>query len=97
MATAKKNALLEALSGSVGNLILKQYQYGLVVSKRPDRSKVKLSAPQKKANGKFKKAVAYAQSVLKDNTLQKIYIKKLKNGQSIYHAALSDYIKTNKV
>ena len=95
MAIAKKNALIEALSGSVGNVILKQYIYGLVISKRPDRSKVKLSAAQKKANTKFKKAVAYAQSVLKDPSLQKIYKKKLTKGQSVYHAALSDYIKTN--
>jgi len=96
MAIAKKNALIEALSRSVGNVILKQYSYGLVISKRPDRSKVKLSTPQKKANTKFKKAVAYAQSVLKDPALQKIYKKKLTKGQSVYHAALSDYIKTNK-
>ena len=96
MAIAKKNALIDALSGAVGNVILKQYQYGLVISKRPDRSKVKLSVPQKKANAKFKKAVAYAQSVLKDTALQKIYKKKLKKGQSLYHAALSDYLSTNK-
>lgn len=59
----------------------------------PDRSKVKLSTKQKKANKRFQQAVQYAKSVLADPTLQRQYAKEVKKGKSLYHIALSDFLK----
>jgi hypothetical protein len=96
MARLKENTLLQGMSGTLSTILLKQYSYGTVISKRPDRSKVKLSPLQKKANKKFKEAVAFAKSVLKDEAKKKAYKKKLKSNQTIYHAALADYLKNHK-
>ena len=97
MAKAENNVLFNGISGKYGNVILKNYSYGTVISKIPDRSKVVLSVKQKKANSVFKEAVAYAKSVLADPKLQKQYKTKLKKkGSSLYHIALSDYLKKSK-
>jgi DnaJ-class molecular chaperone len=64
-----------------------------VISSVPDRSKVKLSKKQKQANTKFKAAVIYAQSILRDPEKRKAYAKKLKRGRSVYHAALAEYLR----
>jgi hypothetical protein len=48
MARLKSNVLVEGFSGRIDRLLFKQYKYGTVVSKMPDRSKVKLTANQKK-------------------------------------------------
>jgi hypothetical protein len=95
MARLKSNVLVEGFSGRVDRLLFKQYKYGTVVSKMPDRSKVRLTANQKKANKRFQQAVQYAKSVLADTTLHKQYAKAVKNGKSLYHAALSDFLKQN--
>jgi hypothetical protein len=93
MALITKGKLAHGFSGRLGNLLFKQYQYGTVVSKMPDRSKVKLSANQKKANKRFKLAVQFAQSVLANPALQKPYAKEVKKGRSLYHVALADFLK----
>lgn len=93
MARVKNNVLIQGLSGRIDRLLLKQYRYGTVLSKMPDRSKVKLSAKQKKANKRFQEAVQYAKGVLKDPPMHKLYAKELKKGKSLYHAALSDFLK----
>lgn len=87
---------MQGMSGTLSTILLKQYSYGTVISKRPDRSKVKLSPLQKKTNKKFKEAVAFAKSVLQDEAKKKAYKKKLKRNQTIYHAALADYLKNHK-
>jgi hypothetical protein len=46
--------------------VLRQYAFGIVVSKAPDRSKVK-------ANSRFKEAVKFAKAVLADPEKQKTY------------------------
>lgn len=46
MAKAKLNALLEQLSGTIDNWVIKHTQHGTVRSRRPDMSRVKWSAAQ---------------------------------------------------
>ncbi|MFM7487680.1 MAG: hypothetical protein ACKO13_12280 [Cytophagales bacterium] len=96
MARVKSNVLIEGFSGRLDNLLFKQYRHGTVISKMPDRSKVKLSTKQKKANKHFQEAVKYAQQVMKTPALHKQYTKAVKKGQSLYHAALSDFLKQSK-
>ncbi len=93
MARLKSNVLVEGFSGRIDRLLFKQYKYGTVLSKMPDRSKVKLTANQKKANKRFKQAVSYARSVLADVSLQKQYARQVKSGKSLYHIALADFLK----
>ena len=96
MARVKNNVLVQGMSGKLGGLLLKHYSYGTVVSKIPDRSKVKLSVSQKTANKNFKEAVAYARAVLADTLQHKKYAKEVKKGKSLYHAALADFLKRKK-
>jgi hypothetical protein len=93
MAKIKSNVLVDGFSGRLQDLLFRQYDHGTVVSKMPDRSKVKLSLKQKKANKRFQQAVQYAQSVLADPVLQKQYAKEVKKGRLLYHIALSDFLK----
>ncbi len=93
MARIRRNKLLEGLSGKIGNLLIKIYDYGTVVTAKPDRSNVKLSAKQREANAHFRKAVEYAQSVLQDSSKHPAYSKEFKMGKSLYHVAIADYMR----
>jgi hypothetical protein len=92
MARITSNPIIEGLSGKVGNLVFKNYKSGTIISALADRSKVKLSAKQKKANKSFKEAVAYAKAVLADPKKSAHYKKLLQPGKSIYHTALAAYL-----
>jgi hypothetical protein len=97
MARTNKNPLLKGVSGKIGDqLVIKQYSYGTVLSAAPDMSNVKKSGLQKKEQGKFAKAVAYAKSINNNPVKKTAYAKKLKNGQDVYHAAIQEYYKKNK-
>jgi hypothetical protein len=92
MARQKQNVLTHGLTGNVyGQLIFKQYSYGTVVSKIPDRSKVVLSEKQQASTGTFRKAVAYAKGVLKDPVKYAEIQSRLAEGKAVYHAAIKEY------
>lgn len=89
---------MQGSSGRVGEWILKTYRYGTVISKIPDRSKVKLSAKQKKANKTFQEAVKYARAVKNDPEKSQLIKKRAaRKGVSVYHFALSEFLKGNKL
>jgi hypothetical protein len=96
MGKINRNIVMKGASGSLGDITFKQYSYGMVFSKRPDRSKVTLSDKQKQANERFKAAVAYAREVQADPEKTKEYQRRLKPGQKVYHAALSDHMKLSR-
>ena len=97
MARLGKSSPLNQLSGAVGKqLIFKQYKYGTVVSAYPDMTRVKRSGMQKMKQSIFADAVAYAQSIIHDRVKKKAWEKKLKKGESVYHAAIKYYMKRNK-
>jgi hypothetical protein len=98
MGKLKSNSLIEGMSGQVNRVLIKQYPYGTVISKMPDRSKVKLTRHQKKQNSNFQQAVAFAKSVLADAAKRQAYEKKArKEKRSVYHVALSDFLIKNRV
>jgi hypothetical protein len=98
MARVKDNLLMEGASGQLAGMLLKKYRYGTVISKMPDRSKVKLSVKQKKANKTFQEAVKYARAVKNDpEKSQAIKKRAARKGSSVYHFALSEYLKGNKL
>lgn len=94
MARQKQNVLTHGLTGNVyGQLIFKQYSYGTVVSKVPNRSKVVPSKKQKASTDRFRKAVAYAKQVLKDPVKYAEYAASLPQGKTVYTQAIAEYFR----
>ena len=96
MARIPKDSLLKDLSGTIGKqLVFKVYEDKTVVSRYPDMSRVKPSMWQKENRSLFKKAVAYAQSIIRDSEARQAYAAKLPEGKSVYHAALKEFMQKN--
>ncbi len=94
MARSNDNPLLIGLRGKIAEgIVIKQYDYGTVISKMPDMSRVKKSPLQKLYQGKFAKAIAYAKSIIRDKKKKAAYAKKLPKGKTVYHAAIKEYLK----
>ncbi|HTP10708.1 MAG TPA: hypothetical protein VMP08_20785 [Anaerolineae bacterium] len=90
MAKVKKNALIEGLSGSIGDLVLKQARSGTTyVARKPtfpdDRQ---FSAAQLAHQRRFKAAAAYAKQAVQTEPLYAALAKK--TGQPVYNVALAD-------
>jgi hypothetical protein len=102
MAHLANNSPLQGLSGRVGNVIFKYYPQldngkgKTVVSKLPDMSGITASPRQEVRRGVFRQAVAYAKSVIRDPEKKAAYEQVLKPGQSVFNAALSNYMKRQK-
>jgi hypothetical protein len=97
MGKVKNSLLVEGLSGKLDQILLKNYKYGTVVSKMPDRSKVKLTNHQKGLNKNFQQAVAYARSIINDPAKKKQYEKQARRKHtSVYHYVLAQYLKGKK-
>ncbi len=95
MARQKRNAVTQGLSGKInGQLLFKQYSYGTVVTKIPDRSRVILSEKQKSCNSTFRQAVAYARTVLNDPLKKAEYELGLTDGKTVYHTAIAEFLAT---
>ncbi len=96
MARINGNILLHGASGHIGKqVVIKQYAYGKVLSKFPNMSNIKPSKKQEEKRSKFSDAVAFAKGILKDAAKKTAYKKKLKPGQTVYHAALKEYLLLN--
>ncbi len=97
MARTKKGTLLNDMHGALGKQwVVKQYAYGTVITAYPDMSRVKTSKLQQLKQGVFAKAVAYAQSIIRNPEKKKAYAKKLKKGQRVYNAAIKEYLEKHK-
>ncbi len=93
MAIQKRNAVTQGLSGKVnGQLLYKQYNYGTVVTKIPDRSRVVLSQNQKSCNSKFRQAVEFARTVISDPIRKAEYESRNSDGKSVYHTAIIEFL-----
>jgi hypothetical protein len=94
MAISKNNPLLKGAHGKLGDtIIVKQYGDKIVISNYPDMSKVKPSDLQKEKRRKFKNAVTYAKAVMDDPRRSAILKKKLKKNQTVFLAAISEFMK----
>lgn len=88
------NLLVSHASGSIGKqLVFKNYNGKTVITSHPDMSKVKWSKLQEKKWDWFAEAVAYAKTINNNPAKKAAYKKKLKKGQSVYHAAISEFMK----
>lgn len=94
MAIGKINALFKELKGALGKqIVIKQYRGKTVVTAYPVHVKRKPTPLQKLYRDDFAAGVKYAQVILKDKAKKKIYEKKVKSGQSVYHYAIAEYKK----
>ena len=94
MAHSTNNPVLEGFSGRIGTLVVKRYPNGkIVLTKMPDMSSVKQSELQKIYQSKFAEAVKYARAAKRDPLKKAAFEKVLKDGQDVYHAALSSFLR----
>jgi hypothetical protein len=97
MATSN-GLLVKGMSGAIGDeLVLKQYKYGMVVSRYPDMSKVKASTLQKENRNLFRDAHYHAQGINRDPVKKAAFKKTMKKGEtSVYFVALTRYMNDHK-
>lgn len=93
MARQERNVITQGLSGKVnGQLLFKQYSYGTVITKIPDRSRVILSEKQKSCNLAFRQAVVYARSIINDPLRKAEYEARLSEGKTVYNTAIAEFL-----
>ncbi len=96
MAKVKKNALIEGLSGSIGELVLKRARSGTTyVARKPTFEDRQFSAAQLEHQRRFRAAAAYAKQAAKTEPIYAALAKK--TGQPAYNAALSDALHPPKI
>jgi hypothetical protein len=90
MAKANKNAIVQGLSGSIGDMVFRQMPDGSTrVSRKPDFSRRVFSPGQKEHQSRFQQAVAYAREAAKT---QPIYAELARGtAKTAYNWALSDW------
>jgi hypothetical protein len=92
MAIVKNNQLTKALSGRIGNLVFRQRNGKTVVYSLPCAYPPP-TANQQIRRHQFAKAVSLAKIAINDE-IQRAFFKSIaRKGQSVYHAALSYFLK----
>jgi hypothetical protein len=85
---------VKAIQGKIfEDMVIKRYPNGkLVISKRPNMTKVRWSKAQKANRQHFKLAIAYAKAALADPVVRAKYEKMAKKQhRDAWHVAVSDY------
>lgn len=97
MKLSGQNALLKGMSGKFGSLFVIRRRKGTMVIASMPKKSTKPPTPARKIQMlKFKLAVKFAQSVKANPALVSEYEIKVKRNQTIYHAALSAYMKSEE-
>ena len=88
------NPVLKNIKGHIQKtIVVKQYADKTVITAYPDMSGVVRSKAQKKEQGRFKQAVAYAKSILANPSEKAAFKRNLQPGQNVYHAAIAAFMK----
>jgi hypothetical protein len=97
MPKAKLNPLIEELRGAIDDLVFHVSPGGkIIVSRRPDMSRVQWSKAQKAHRERFKQATEYAKAAMADPRVHAVYKRRAaKARKRPYALALSDYFKGN--
>jgi hypothetical protein len=93
MARASKSAILSSLRGLLGDIVIRKTRNGIVVSRRPQRRKKKLSKAQSRTCNRFAEAVAHGKKVLAEFRRENPGVRTVKKGKSVYHTAMAEYLK----
>ena len=97
MAISYDNAITKNYHGMMGGIVFRCRGDKSILSKRPDCSKVVKTEAQKANMKRFAAATIYGKRVLSDPKLREKYRKKKKMYQSIWNAAISDFMLKPKV
>jgi hypothetical protein len=97
MAISYDNELTARYHGRFGNAVLRWRGGKSILSKMPDCSRVVKTKAQKANMKRFAAATIYGKKVLGDPRLREKYKKKKKMYQSIWNAAISDFMLKPKV
>jgi hypothetical protein len=97
MAISYDNELTARYHGRFGNAVLRWRGGKSILSKMPDCSRVVKTKAQKANMKRFAAATIYGKKVLGDPRLREKYRKKKKMYQSIWNAAISDFMLKPKV
>ena len=94
MAKVKFQSQIVELRGTLNNLVFKRSSQGeILVTKRPDMTRVKWSKAQKAHRQRFKLAVAYARAALAEPKARAGYERRAKKqGKRAWGLAVSDYL-----
>ena len=91
MARSRNNMATHGLSGLVDWFVFRQWFGKTIVAKRPARNGKEPSEPVKLLRKKFKDAIRYAQSAIKDVLTKQYYESKAEPGQTGFNMACADY------
>jgi hypothetical protein len=98
MAYASENVIDRMVHGKFGKMCIfrvrnnKTFMYPY-----PNYREVRWSALQKANRKRFRDAMIWARQTLEDAEKRKFYQKKAKNGQSVWNAAVADYMKRPQI
>ncbi len=86
-----------AISGAAAKkMVFKQYKDGEVITKFPDMSGIIASPAQRTCRNLFKEAVEYARAINNDPEKKKAYMRKTRKNQTVFNAAISEYMRSVK-
>ena len=93
MPRVRFSPLVEEIHGTLYDLVFKRSPKGnMIVTKRPDMSKVKWSEAQQKQRQRFKQASASAKAAMANQEVRAIYeARAASENKCAYYLALSDY------
>jgi len=97
MAISIDNLITAGMSGGLGGQVcFKNYRKTgkIVVSKKPDMSRVKPSENQLKEKSRFAEAILFAQGIISDPVKKAAY--KVQEGRTVYNTAIKDYMRKDK-
>ena len=97
MARVDLNSLIRHLRGRVGDVVIKHYKYGIVITNRPNMKGIKPSALQLAQRDRVTASAKLYHQVLKDPALNKRYaaIAK-KKGLPLPSVVLAEYTKQSR-
>jgi hypothetical protein len=86
------NMIMKDSSGKIGDVVFRRRNGKTFICRRPNTSRAKRSSPaQQSVVSRFKAAVLFARTILKNPVIRKLYKAKAKPGQSAYNRAVADY------
>jgi hypothetical protein len=96
MPKVRFNPLIEEIRGTMYDVVFKRSPKGtMIITKRPDMSRVKWSPAQEAHRQRFSEAVAYARAALADPKVRASYERKAKKQHKrAWDLAVSEYFQT---
>ena len=93
MSKVNLNPILLGLQGLVGDLVFKRYGEQVIISKKPDMSKVVWSEKQLRSRERFRLATMYGKVVMGDEGLKGLYeVEAKRRGKPLFSVPVRDFM-----